>query len=110
MKYCTDCGQKIEPIGGMPPKFCPHCGTPTNGVKAPTQKEATGREDTSISFKADLDMFEIEGSKKDSDAAVFKFEDIVGSQSEKRHLHREKGIASIDQFKARMTSKNPIDA
>ena len=54
-------------------------------------------------------MFEIQGSKND-DAATFKFEDIVGSQKEKRAIHREKGIASLDDFKARMSSDKRIDA
>lgn len=109
MKYCVECGQKAEPIGGNTPKFCANCGTPFGMAKASTQKEATGHEDTSVSFSADIDMFEIEGGKND-DATTFKFGDIVGSQKEKRVLNRQKGIASLDDFKARMSSDKRIDA
>jgi uncharacterized membrane protein YvbJ len=109
MKYCRECGQKAEPVGGNTPKFCANCGTPFDMVKAATQKETTNHEDTTVSFSADIDMFEIEGSKND-DAATFKFEDIVGSQKEKRVLNRQKGIASLDDFKARMSSDKRIDA
>ena len=108
MKYCMECGSKIESSGGKMPKFCMECGESLDGESKSTSGQGENISECS-SVEPD-DMFEIEGSSQDPDSSVFTFEKVLGSKEHKTNLNRPKGSKDIKDLKNRLTNRESIDA
>lgn len=66
IKFCTDCGTKLE-YKFSPPKFCSHCGSPTGTVSASVKEpkpekriEALGDDETDAEYVPSLTKLEYE--------------------------------------------------
>ena len=108
MKYCTECGQKVEGANGMPPKFCSNCAHPLGGVAKATAKPSSVDDD--VILPSNIPSLELEvGSLSDPDSPSFKAESIMGTQAKASRLNRGAG-ETLDSYKSRMQSRTPIDA
>ena len=108
MKYCMECGSKIEASGGRMPKFCMECGESLDAQTTPSHSK-TKDVPESIPVNAD-DIFQIEGSDKDPESSIFTFEDVLKSKTSGSQLNRPKGSKNIDDLKQRMRNRDSQDA
>jgi len=104
-KYCEECGNKAEPVGGKPPKFCSECGHSFGGVvKASTQVE---KSTDNVSFASigelELDSFYLD----EEDSQVMKAENLLGTSQGGSKLSRRP--VDQDKIRERMTSNKPLD-
>ena len=86
MKYCSNCGSKIENKVTVA-KFCPNCGTPlfagVNSIKASSSPTSEGAKEVEIPNlkKLDVDIdINFEGCRKTTIAEIMK-EDSDPSQA-----------------------------
>jgi hypothetical protein len=111
MKYCMECGTKVEGSLGQPAKFCANCGTSIGGTASVPRRTTEETSKINVPEIKPEEAFEIEGG--DPDVVSFKFENLLGTsdkQSKGAKLRREGGAKDINALKARMKSKEAIDA
>jgi hypothetical protein len=104
MKFCTDCGSKVNPSNGTYPKFCAECGN-AFGVK--NIKKVVYEEPEEID---EMSLQSLDFSFSSEEESILKIENLMGSSenSDSKKLNRAKSFASIEELRTRM-KQNSVD-